>query len=61
MVMIDRIKTMLKADKTKVILDQAIFSGTSFITMLILARALGLYEFGIFASVQLYTFLLMSI
>ncbi|MBP6540785.1 MAG: hypothetical protein KA234_10685, partial [Saprospiraceae bacterium] len=59
--MIDRIKTMLKADKTKVILDQAIFSGTSFITMLILARALGLYEFGIFASVQLYTFLLMSI
>ena len=39
MVMIDRIKTMLKADKTKVILDQAIFSGTSFMTMLILARA----------------------
>jgi len=35
MVMIDRIKTMLKADKTKVILDQAIFSGTSFIIGLV--------------------------
>ena len=54
-------KNILFTDKTKVILDQALYSGTTFLTILIFARTLQAYDFGVFVSIQLYTFLLMSI
>lgn len=54
-------KSILFTDKTKVILDQALYSGTTFLTILIFARTLQAYDFGVFVSIQLYTFLLMSI
>jgi O-antigen/teichoic acid export membrane protein len=55
------LKSTLFTDKTKVILDQALYSGTTFLTILIFARTLQTYDFGVFVSIQLYTFLLMSI
>ncbi len=55
------LKSTLFTDKTKVILDQALYSGTTFLTILIFARTLQAYDFGVFVSIQLYTFLLMSI
>ncbi len=55
------LKSILFTDKTKVILDQALYSGTTFLTILIFARTLQAYDFGVFVSIQLYTFLLMSI
>jgi O-antigen/teichoic acid export membrane protein len=55
------LKSILFTYKTKVILDQALYSGTTFLTILIFARTLQTYDFGVFASIQLYTFLLMSI
>lgn len=55
------LKSTLFTDKTKVILDQAFYSGTTFLTILIFARTLQTYDFGVFVSIQLYTFLLMSI
>ena len=55
------LKSILFTDKSKVILDQALYSGTTFLTILIFARTLQAYDFGVFVSIQLYTFLLMSI
>lgn len=55
------LKSILSTDKTKVVLDQALYSGTTFLTILIFARTLQAYDFGVFVSIQLYTFLLMSI
>ena len=55
------LKSTLFTDKTKVILDQALYSGTTFLTILIFARTLQAYDFGVFVSIQLYTLLLMSI
>lgn len=55
------LRNILFTDKTKVILDQALYSGTTFLTILIFARTLQAYDFGVFVSIQLYTFLLMSI
>jgi len=55
------LKSTLFTDKTKVILDQALYSGTTFLIILIFARTLQTYDFGVFVSIQLYTFLLMSI
>jgi O-antigen/teichoic acid export membrane protein len=55
------LKSILFTDKTKVILDQALYSGTTFLTILIFARTLQAYDFGVFVSIQLYTFLLMNI
>ena len=55
------LRNILFTDKTKVILDQVLYSGTTFLTILIFARTLQAYDFGVFVSIQLYTFLLMSI
>ncbi len=55
------LKSILFTDKSKVILDQALYSGTTFLTILIFARTLQAYDFGVFVSIQLYTFLLMGI
>lgn len=47
--------------KYMVLLDQVVFSGTSFITTLLLTRILGLSNFGIFASVILIIYLIISV
>ncbi len=59
--MIVALKKMMSTDKTMVVLDQAIFSGATFLTILVFTRVLSLQDFGIFATMQLYAFLLMSI
>lgn len=48
-------------DRRVVWLDQLVFSGTSFLTTLVVARALGATAFGQFSSVMLILFLLLGI
>ncbi|MCG8310265.1 MAG: hypothetical protein MI975_22920 [Cytophagales bacterium] len=51
----------LKSDNLPVLLDQAAFSGSNFIVTLMLARILAPDQFGIFSSVVLFVYLLISI
>jgi O-antigen/teichoic acid export membrane protein len=50
----------IKSEKTLVLLDQAIFSGNSFVVTALLARFLGIENFGTFSYVVLGLYLLMS-
>lgn len=55
------IQQLLLSDKGKVLLDQGVFSATSFLTTILLARQLGIDQFGVYSSLVLYLFLLLSI
>jgi len=58
---ITKIATLLKSSKIQVILDQMICSGSNFVTTILLARQLGIQEFGIYASVILVLYLFLSV
>ncbi|MEN7549945.1 hypothetical protein AAG747_18615 [Rapidithrix thailandica] len=51
----------LLSEKVLVLLDQAVFSGSSFVSTLLLARVLSPTDFGIYASVLLYIYLTISV
>lgn len=55
------ILTLLHGEKAQVLLGQLIFSGTSFLTNILIAKQAGMGQFGIYASVTLYAYLLLSI
>lgn len=57
----DNMRMWMQTEKQMVILDQLVTSGGSFITTILLARALGIEEFGIYSSVILVMYLLLSI
>jgi len=56
-----RLMNIIHRPHSAVIMDQAVFSGTSFLVTLMLARKLGPSEFGVFTSVVLFIYLLMSV
>lgn len=55
------IVTALKGPKAWVLLDQVVFSATSFVTTILLARLLGIADFGTYAAMVLYLYLMLSI
>ncbi|MDZ4707842.1 MAG: oligosaccharide flippase family protein [Saprospiraceae bacterium] len=59
--MIGKIKELLTNKSNQVVLDQMVFSGSGFLTTVVLARILGPAEFGIYASVVLISYLIISI
>ncbi|GAA0891220.1 hypothetical protein GCM10009122_08990 [Fulvivirga kasyanovii] len=54
------INHLLKSKKTWVLADQAVFSGTSFLTTIMLARTLDAMAFGLFASIVVFIYLAIS-
>lgn len=58
--MLKKLTTSLSSEKSLVLLDQAVFSGNSFVATALLARFLGIEHFGIFSSVVLAVYLLIS-
>ena len=52
--------TQLKSEKSLVLLDQAVFSGNSFVVTALLARFLGIESFGTFSYLVLGVYLIMS-
>ena len=58
---IKSIPALLKTEKGFLLLDQVIFSTTSFLTTIILARGLGITEFGRYSTIVLYLYLLLSV
>ena len=55
------IKKILNSSKLVVLADQAVFSGSSFAITLLIARILSPDDFGIFTSIVLFNYLLISI
>ncbi len=55
------IAEMLSANKTRVLIDQVLFSGNNFVVMLLLARGLSPFDFGVFSSFLLAGYLMISI
>lgn len=55
-----KISLFLKSDKYLVLTDQILVSGSAFLTNLILAKALGVYEFGIFSGLGMIQLFLLS-
>jgi O-antigen/teichoic acid export membrane protein len=56
-------KTLMRtlgSDHSKVLFDQAIFSGMNFLCSIVFARILGLTEFGIYSSIILLSYLVIS-
>ena len=51
----------IKNEKKMVLFDQAIFSGNSFVMTALFARFLGLEDFGIYSSIVLGVYLIISI
>lgn len=58
--MLKRLISHIKTEKGLVLLDQAVFSGNSFIVTALLARFLGIETFGTFSYLVLGLYLLMS-
>lgn len=56
-----RLTAILKSDNFLVLSDQAVYSGASFFVTLILARIMSAQDFGIFSSIVLANFLIISI
>lgn len=52
---------ILTLNKTKVLVDQAIFSGNNFISTLLLVRILSPKDFGVYASIILGVYLIISV
>lgn len=61
MYLFNNIKKQLCSPKGWVLLDQVVFSATSFITTLLLARQLGIQLFGAYSLIVLYLYLLLGI
>lgn len=59
--MMRKILKILSLNKTMVLLDQAIFSGNSFLTTLILVRILSPGDFGVYTSIVLGIYLIISV
>jgi O-antigen/teichoic acid export membrane protein len=55
------IDEFFRGEKMWVLLDQALFSATSFFTTIILARTLGIEGFGHYSSIVLFLYLLLSV
>lgn len=53
--------TILKQNKTLVLIDQLLYSGINFIVTLLVAKLLNISEFGIFSTIVIVLFLLISI
>ncbi|MBO6515835.1 MAG: hypothetical protein JJ975_04715 [Bacteroidia bacterium] len=49
------------ANSTRVLIDQALYSGTNFLSMILLARLLNPYEFGWFSTILIAVYLLMNV
>lgn len=58
---LNKITYFLKGEKRWVFLDQLVFSATSFITTILLARQLGIGSFGVYSSIVLFLYLILSI
>lgn len=48
-------------EKGRLLLDQVVFSATSFITTILLARQLGIEQFGLYSLIIIYLYLLLGI
>jgi O-antigen/teichoic acid export membrane protein len=57
----NRIKKIVLSQSSLVLFDQAIFSGTNFLLTLFLAQNLDVKNFGVFSTIILVTYLIMSI
>lgn len=57
----NRIKKIVLSQASLVLFDQAIFSGTNFLLTLFLAQKLDVKNFGVFSTIILVTYLIMSI
>lgn len=57
----NRIKKIVLSQASLVLFDQAIFSGTNFLLTLFLAQKLDVKTFGVFSTIILVTYLIMSI
>ena len=55
------VKKILLSPSLLVLVDQAIFSGTNFLLTLFLAQKLDIKNFGLFSTIVLVTYLVMSI
>jgi O-antigen/teichoic acid export membrane protein len=55
------ISSLLRSEKAWVLLDQVSFSASSFITTVLLARVLSISQFGVYSSLVLYLYLLLSV
>jgi O-antigen/teichoic acid export membrane protein len=58
---LNKITYFLKGEKRWVFLDQLVFSATSFITTILLARQLGIESFGVYSSIVLFLYLILSV
>ena len=59
--MIKKLKHIVTNNKSIVLMDQAIFSGNSFITTIVLSRLLDPSNFGVYTSVILLIYLIVSV
>jgi len=59
--MIKKLKHIITNSKSIVLIDQAVFSGNSFLTTIVLSRLLVPSDFGVYASVILLIYLIVSI
>ena len=57
----NKITYFLRGEKRWVFLDQLVFSATSFITTILLARQLGIGSFGVYSSIVLFLYLILSV
>ena len=57
----NKLKNIFKNEKTKVIADQFLFSGINFISTIVIATVLNPNHFGIYSSVILGVYLIVSL
>jgi len=56
-----QIKAILSSEKSWVLADQAVFSGNSFFATILMARIFAPSDFGVYASIILFIYLLVSV
>ena len=59
--MINKVKNILLNNRMLVLADQAVFSGSSFLATILLARVLGPENFGIYAAIMLFVYMMVSV